>query len=548
MSKLFHTSLLQANFSEYHFFVRQETDANPNPSFLDTLLSPIYKILSFLGISMKGASAEANNNDKGFISSFDEETPAKVVEIESPRKRIFLGADGGVSSTTPLSVIPLTHPGAKSPEKPIEVIIQNKRKYLNLTTTYETSTHESDPTIARVTEIPGKPPFNLKAFLEGFTSPHPWYPELFTPPPRGHILVPGAEYKPPPSVSGGMSEQGYYIPEQVVERPFPVLGTYTKESSPNDRSKDSTVVYNRYDQSRHNMEEQHTEASSNNVLAILPPFPTMQSLVDPQQSDFRIPSLQVIPLRETAPKPPRDSARRDSFPLYTIGDVGSKMVIEYRPAFPFFRPSPIASPIVSPIVPPIVPPRKIIPIRYISIIQCRPRFPIYQGSPLVDSGNSLVPSRPNIYIPSSPNTFIPAKSNTFTPFNTSKFVPGGSYAPSASNTYVPHSNTFTPIKYNGFTPYNPNIFLPHGRLITVEPPSNGRYITAEPSSGGVQSTKNSPGSTPSQGSVVTSIKAQSPSIIMPASSVDSTRIIVPVPRPVGLQSGDVADNKKEVWN
>lgn len=85
-------------------------------------------------------------------------------------------------------------------------------------------------------------------------------------------------------------------------------------------------------------------------------------------------------------------------------------------------------------------------------------------------------------------------------------------------------------------------------MITVEPPSNGRYITAEPPSGGVQSTKDSPGSTPSQGSVATSIKAQSPSIIMPASSVDSTRIIVPVPRPVGLQSGDVADNKKEVWN
>lgn len=441
-------------------------------------------MVSFFGIPIKGASAEANNTepplDKG------NEIPAEVIEVPQQKRRVYLSDTYLNATEAPTSI-------TKAPEIPVQVVINNKKSLLNMTTTHAIPTPIDDiSTVARVTEISGKQPFDLNIFLNSFTEKNPWYPELYQPARKGIILDSDTKINPPtfqPTQIGaaGVMASRQDLPENVVDKPS-IVGHYLSKpvhdsfveipTSGGDVVQASSsippqigVPLNNFPSSEGYYKKEY--------LSYLPPFPTLSNNQRPRPD---IPGLKVIPLMDN----PSSSIpnNRDSFPLYSRASVTSNTVVEYRPAFPQYRPEPVAYP--SAVFPPS---RDIIPGRYLNIIQCRPRFPIYPGDPWADAKRAGIPIMGQL---------IDIKSPT---------------SPQQSPKY-----TTTPII---------------GHLITVEPTSSPNINVY------------SPGYVPATAAVPSPI-AIGP-ILRPAQPDTVSNAIINS-KSLTLVKGNVANITKEVWN
>lgn len=358
----------------------QESDADTQSSFFDTLLSPFYKAATFFGITLKGASAEVNNTDKN-ASTMDamieqSEIPAAVIETAASKKRVYLSDDS--SRAPPINTSgPSPSPSTSNPEVPIQVIIQNKKQLLNLSSAYAARISGSEPeaTVARVTEINGHVPFNMNGFLDSFTKKNPWYPELDMRPPQGHLLSSEpttGRWSPdrndvsrtsswPPSPDGGAPRgdplrseaatvteirpqraNGIAFPSNspVVDRPVPA-NNIPYMSGFQSGFTDRPAIYDSRANTQPNYTYDNVPSGSRSIPysperkpGRLPPFPVLTSNDLP--SNVNVPGMNVLPLVDKAAKPLADSLRRQPFPLYTKDSVSSETVPQYRPGFPLY--------------------------------------------------------------------------------------------------------------------------------------------------------------------------------------------------------------------
>lgn len=493
---------------------------------------------------MKGASAEVNNTNDGLIIGVnDVEVPAEVIEVPMHKKRIYIT---GKIPGDEMGADPASHNINEQTEVPIEYVINNNKQLLNITPTYATpATTGWNVVEARVSEIPDKS-FELKKFLNGFTEPSPWYPELYERPPQGHILS-SEQILPqdPPTIIGqpidkpAIGDQN--LSTNISNGELPTTGAnIANVPSPAAR-------IDIFDQSNAHGSIDNMAASTNSLSYLLdenklfnklPPFPSYGNTYGQQMhAQTHTPGLNVMPVYNNINRPPVDMMNRNPFPNYTKYPVTSETVAPYRPGFPFYRPSTIiynrptanlppttnSLPMFNPsrainalppygneplytrppsspyrpyplsyrpsspkspyrplpssyrpslplyypsqVNPSIVYPQniysphsKISPVSYSNIIQCRPRFPIYQGSSWFDGRLRL----PNINVQPS---YIPR------PIINSPVLP----PPMLLSPSIPASNVATPMSLSTYQKTGPIT----GHLITTQPSNQPQLITSE---------------------------------------------------------------------